>query len=281
MFAIVRPRTSASHIRSPGSPWCKSRGIRRALHPGGRRCASFKYGRYSRSARLGRRGSPTRLPRWGPRAHRSSRCHARLAPRAARFTGSPLAGDALFCGNGTADACDDPHQGAFDARRFHPRCHLWHSSGASQPRLHDCRRAHAGGGDWRHHRDVHRRRCHSLPAAAVRRTGPAGEGVGTVFTQSNRQHGAGRFHRRQSADASLRARGCRRRDEFPGRRRRGGTRGERGPGHVGLVVHPGRGPGPRSWIPAGGIPAVARRCRDPDASVLAASLCRQPGCDRP
>ncbi|MEO7273581.1 MAG: hypothetical protein ABIX28_24230, partial [Vicinamibacterales bacterium] len=37
------------------SPWRKSRGIRRARHPGGLCCASFKYRRYSRSVRLGRR----------------------------------------------------------------------------------------------------------------------------------------------------------------------------------------------------------------------------------
>ena len=74
--ALTRSSWSARRCRrrssaGPSSPWCKSRGIRRALHPGGRRCASFKYRRYSRSARLGRR------------AHRSSRCDARLAPRTA------------------------------------------------------------------------------------------------------------------------------------------------------------------------------------------------------
>ena len=70
------PRQLIYSVRSPwvapGSPWCNSRCIRRAPHPGGRRCASVEYRRYSRSARLVRR------------ARRSSRCDAGLAPRTAR-----------------------------------------------------------------------------------------------------------------------------------------------------------------------------------------------------
>ena len=70
---LARQRPPGPNRPSPRTsrPWCKSRCIRRALHPGGRRCASFKYRRYSRSARLVRR------------AHRSSRCDAGLAPRPA------------------------------------------------------------------------------------------------------------------------------------------------------------------------------------------------------
>ena len=60
------------------SPRRKSRCIRRAMHPGWRRCSSFKYSRYSQSSRL------------ASRAPRPSRCNAGLAPRAARGTLSRL-----------------------------------------------------------------------------------------------------------------------------------------------------------------------------------------------
>ena len=53
-------------------PWCKGRGIRRAMHPGARRCSSVEYSRYSPSSRLDRR------------APHPSRCHAPLRRRAAR-----------------------------------------------------------------------------------------------------------------------------------------------------------------------------------------------------
>ena len=60
------------HLRVlASSPWCKSDCIRRAMHPLRRRCSSLKYSRYSRSSRLAG-GAP-----------HSSRCDARLPPRAA------------------------------------------------------------------------------------------------------------------------------------------------------------------------------------------------------
>ena len=43
-ISVISASSSAgfrSTLSFPGRPWCKSRGIRRALHPGGRRCACF------------------------------------------------------------------------------------------------------------------------------------------------------------------------------------------------------------------------------------------------
>jgi len=114
----------------PSSPWCNAGCIRPALHPfstptrvprwGPRawlRCSSLKCSRHSRSSRLASRG-PQRGSRAGvvDRAHHRPRCHAGVAPRAASVRCATRCRRPSICGGeaGEDRAVDEPRRARGD-----------------------------------------------------------------------------------------------------------------------------------------------------------------------